>query len=83
VNGQYRTARVEHLCTHCNLPIPVGVKYWCERVTPWDHPENERYFSYKAHAKCRELWNEIGGDYDWEFFDDHHEWRQALKDRRG
>lgn len=55
-------------CDLCGLAIPLGTEYYYRRLTPWDHPENERYSDYRAHIECNEFWSSGWGlDHDWEF----------------
>lgn len=51
-------ARKPHVCTLCDLTIPPGADYIYERITPWDHPDNERYFTFKAHRVCERAWRD-------------------------
>jgi len=54
-------ARKDHVCSLCFGVIPEGIDYINERVTPWDHANNEFFFTYKAHVGCDYLWHsEIG-----------------------
>jgi hypothetical protein len=73
-----RTARKRHKCTLCGEPITPGSTYIFERITPWDHSDNDSYFSYKAHHICNEVWLEVCDDYDCIFPDNAEEWKQEL-----
>jgi len=61
-------ARKHHTCSFCNLPIPAGTIYYTDRITPWDHPDNEHYFTIKAHPHCWDFWrSEYGETQEWIF----------------
>lgn len=62
-----RKARKEHICTLCNFPIRMGERYEFRRITPWDHPDNDGFFSYHAHCQCDHAWNNIAPDWDYLF----------------
>jgi hypothetical protein len=65
---ELRKARKPHLCTLCGERIEAGEHYHYTRVTPWDHPDNEGYFDYRAHEDCDAFWSEeYGVGVDWEF----------------
>lgn len=63
-------ARREHKCTFCRFPIPVGETYHYQRLGPPHHPDNEGWFTVKAHLDCWAAWNLMGNDYDWIFPED-------------
>lgn len=69
-----RVARVPHVCTHCAGIIEAGIRYAHDRMTPWDHPPSEGFFSYRAHLRCDRLWNDVGCDNGWELFEDPDDW---------
>ena len=73
-----RTARKDHRCLLCEEIIPKGTKYGHQRITPWDHPDNECFFTYRAHTECDELWGKVGREWDWEFPDDPGLWKEML-----
>lgn len=52
MDGKYVTARKDHVCDLCPWAIPAGMEYWREDATPWDHPDNDGYFTIKAHRLC-------------------------------
>lgn len=62
-----RKARKEHRCTLCGEPIVSGTDYVYDRITPWDHEENDTFMNYRAHPLCHDLWIDIGDGWDWEF----------------
>lgn len=76
MSRRWRVARKPHRCTHCNRTIRVGESYAFKRITPWDHPDNEAFFTYRAHERCEAYWNEIGYEYEWQFRDDPEEFRR-------
>lgn len=53
---QLRVARKQHWCTLCGQSIEVGEHYIYQRITPWDHPDNDGFFSYRAHEECNRFW---------------------------
>lgn len=79
MNGKTVKARREHQCELCKLPIKKGESYYKERITPWDHPDNEGYFTFKAHDKCSDVWFAIGDDYDWRYPDDGGYWLETME----
>ena len=46
------TARKQHYCCCCNKLIIVGESYVKETFTPWSAPDNEGFYTYKAHVEC-------------------------------
>lgn len=75
-----RKARKDHICTLCALKIESGTEYVYQRITPWDHPENESYGDYKAHPECDKFWSsEYGRKVDYEFAYPE-EFRLAMKE---
>ena len=60
----YRVARKRHVCTLCGLPIAPLTRYFYQRITPWDHPENETYFDFKAHPRCESVWQSVAHESD-------------------
>lgn len=82
-DGAYVKARKDHRCQFCYRIIFKGTQYWSERITPWDHSENEHYFSLKAHTRCWELWRSgIDSECDHIFPDDTQYWRESLIELR-
>ena len=72
-------ARKDYRCDFCGEAIPKASEYFTQRITPWDHPDNEGFFTHRAHARCEEVWNLVGTSYDWEW--DHgceSEWKEIL-----
>lgn len=81
MNPKKRIARKRHSCSLCHETIEPTSKYQYERITPWDHPDNESYFDYKAHLNCHKLWMEDGGEwFDWNFPLDGGEWDCFIND---
>lgn len=62
-------ARKDYKCTLCGLKIPRGEDYFYQRITPWDHPDNEIFSDFRAHKECEKLWQEIGESWDYLFPD--------------
>ena len=56
MSDQLRVARKQHWCTLCGESIEAGEHYVYQRITPWDHPLNEGFFSYRAHEECNRYW---------------------------
>lgn len=77
-NGKFVTARKNHRCTFCRNRIYAGLRYWYEKVTPWDHPDNDGYFVMKAHVRCIKTWHVVGSECDWTFPDDTRWWTEML-----
>lgn len=70
MNGRLVVARREHGCMLCPWPILQGQRYWSEKITPWDHPDNESYSAFKAHPLCHDWWLAgHGWSHDGEFYD--------------
>ena len=66
-----RRAKKQHRCNFCNEPIAEGTQYAHCRLTPWDHPDNDGFFTWRAHPFCREMWvQHIGAECEWEWGDD-------------
>lgn len=82
MNPVWRFARKDHECTLCAYTIPKGARYRYEKLTPWDHPDNDGYFTYKGHYVCERAWRDIGREWDWAM-PDVGEWRQYLSERYG
>jgi hypothetical protein len=74
-----RKARKEHICTLCQKVIKAGKQYEYQRLTPWDHSENEYFFDYKAHISCDTTWHKVGCDYDWVFPAGKYEWAEMTE----
>ena len=55
--GKWTRASQEQRCTLCGLAIPTSEVYWRERMTPWDHQDNDGFFTLKAHKACYEFWD--------------------------
>lgn len=73
-----RTARCEHHCDLCGRSIPVGHRYVHERLTPWDHPDNEGFYAFRAHVRCRDAWSAMWGWNEGVISGDHHEFRTEV-----
>lgn len=56
MNGRFVVTRKPYECWFCESTIKAGERSWYERVTPWDHPDNEYYFTLRAHAECEAAW---------------------------
>ncbi len=67
MDGKFRTARKEHFCTFCELPIFRFTQYHWERITPWDHADNETFSTMRAHLWCIKRWDRVGDLYEWNF----------------
>lgn len=52
-----RVARKPHWCTLCGEQIEQGEHYINQRITPWDHPLNDGFFTYRAHEECNRYWH--------------------------
>jgi hypothetical protein len=74
-----RTARKNHICSFCGNIIPANSYYKFVRLTPWDHPDNEIFFSWKVHPFCLEVWNNIGPVWGYEWCDDYGEFIRVAK----
>lgn len=73
-----RLARREHHCDLCDRSIPSGHRYVDERLTPWDHPDNERFTTFRAHVRCRDAWSSMWAWHEGEISTDHHEFRTEV-----
>jgi hypothetical protein len=69
-------ARKDHTCALCFEVIPSGTQYYSQEVTPWEHHDNERFYTFKAHMECYNLWTDCGND------NIDHEFTWLLPDRR-
>lgn len=58
-------ARKDYTCDLCELLISKGSDYHYQRVTPWDHPANERFGDFRAHRYCYSVWVKL----DWDDYD--------------
>lgn len=47
VKGQKR-----YRCCLCGRLIPKGMRHVYERLTPWDHPDNDSYGDWRVHRLC-------------------------------
>lgn len=65
------TARKHHRCQLCFEPIGPGTRYIYQRLTPWDHPDNEGFSTFRAHQECYRIWATVlcdrmpGDKQDW------------------
>ena len=76
-------AQKQHYCDLCYEPIIIGEQYIYRTITPWDHPDNETFGTFKAHDSCENLWsNGIGRELDWTFPTDRYEWRELTESNR-
>ena len=57
MSAKLRVARKPHYCTLCGELISAGEHYVYQRITPWDHPDNDGFFSYRAHEECDRFWH--------------------------
>jgi len=57
-------ARKEHKCDFCHKIIWSGSDYHLHKGTPWDHPDNDSFFTLKVHKDCWDLWIEHQQDWD-------------------
>ena len=60
--GKTLVARVACICTHCERQIEVGEAYYWTRITPWDHVENDGFFTVREHVECARFWDDSAGD---------------------
>lgn len=72
-------ARKDYHCDLCHFLIRKDTLYHYQRVTPWEHPENESFGNYRAHNYCNALWSRIGQESDWEMYD-YADFRMCLTD---
>jgi hypothetical protein len=77
-DGKMVRARKDYRCSFCDRRIHSGHRYWFERITPWDHYDNESYSVLRAHHRCIRHWNRVGDVYDWYFPIDPWEWRRDM-----
>src|SRR5664279_5061360 len=78
-DGHLVRARKFYRCEFCRRLIFKGSRYWYERITPWDHPDNESYSTLRLHKRCMEAWGSSAcGDCDDEWPDDTHWWRREV-----
>jgi len=71
-------ARKDHRCSFCCEMITKGTRYICQRVTPWDHADNECFFTIKAHVECDSIWQQVGSEFDWQLPDGKIDWEEML-----
>lgn len=60
-------ARKDHRCSFCGLTIERGTEYHCHKGTPWEHQDNDTFFTIKAHTDCWALWVKYAQDWDYYF----------------
>ena len=75
-------ARKNHICTLCHETIEAGTTYIYRTITPWCHPDNESFGSYKAHHDCHVIWGKVGDEFDWIFPIDKYEWAELIAELR-
>lgn len=76
-------AHKQHYCDLCYDPIIIGEHYVYRTITPWDHPDNIGFGTFKAHTSCESLWaNGIGRELNWSFPTDKHEWIELVECNR-
>ena len=77
-----RKARKSHTCSFCDQPITKGDLYTHIRITPWSHPDNEGFATWRAHPACWNYWHLYGHDLDyvWDAWDmdAQRQFREAL-----
>lgn len=73
-----RKARKDHICTLCFETIRAGGEYIYQRITPWDHSENEGFFNFKAHGGCYAMWDDVAQENDGMFPSDKGEWAEMI-----
>lgn len=71
-------ARKEHRCDFCRKPIAAGEEYIRREITPWDHSDNETFFTHKSHVVCNDVWYKFGERYDWVYPEDGNEWAELV-----
>lgn len=70
------TARKAHVCQFCGGTIEPGERYGSYQGTPWSHPENDHFFTFKGHDDpCWKAWYEIADDCDGYLPDDPRSWQ--------
>ena len=74
MSAKWTKARKAHVCDLCFEKIEKGENYHRQDIMPWDHPDNECFFTFKAHVKCYEIWLVVGADYYWDFPPNKSEW---------
>jgi hypothetical protein len=74
-----RKARKDHVCSLCFDAIRAGSEYFYQRVTPWDHSENDSFFNFKAHGGCYAIWDDIAQDNDGMLPSDKEEWDEMTE----
>jgi hypothetical protein len=81
VSVERRTAAKAHSCQFCGGRIEPGEKYGFYQGTPWSHPDNDTYFSWKGHLEpCWKAWDYISQDVDGYLPGDPYEWRSEYLD---
>lgn len=51
-NKETRKANKNHICKFCDDSILKGEVYINISITPWCHPNNEGFSSWKIHTDC-------------------------------
>lgn len=76
-----RRARKAHECRFCGGTIEAGELYGFYQGSPWSHPDNDGFFSWKGHlTPCWKAWHEIAADCDGYLPDGPYEWRDQYLD---
>lgn len=77
------TAHKDHTCNLCGKPIPKGEEYVNRRITPWDHPDNEGFATFRTHVACDAVWRKVGAKQEWLFPIDPGEWAEVMAEHGG
>ncbi len=70
-----RKARKDHRCSFCGLVIARRATYFEIQLTPWSHPDNDRFHTSRAHLACWSFWHIYGDDCEY-MWDDSNSFEQ-------
>ena len=74
-----RQARKQHICKLCDQPIGKGEHYYFACLGPVHHPENDHFFSYRAHEECHRYWWDVVDPDDGLLSEDAWDFRASLQ----